>query len=61
MTFFRSIVVLASVALCIAFAYFFGHGLAVHQVRPMIYGFGFLLLGVALIALLTRDRARSGW
>jgi hypothetical protein len=61
MTFFRSIVVLASVVLCIAFAYFFGHGLAVHEGRPMIYGFGFLLLGVALIALLTRDRVRGGW
>lgn len=61
MTFFRSIVLLASVGLCIAFAYFFGHGLAVHETRPMIYALGFLLLGVALIALLARDRVRGGW
>jgi hypothetical protein len=61
MTFFRSILLLASVVLCILFAYFFGHGLALHQLRPIIYSLGFLLLGIALIALLARDRVRSGW
>jgi hypothetical protein len=61
MTFFRSVVLLVSVALCIAFAYFFGHGLAVHEFRPMIYAAGFLLLGAGLIALLARDRVRGGW
>jgi hypothetical protein len=61
MTFFRSILLLVSVVLCIAFAYFLGHGLALHQTRPMFYALGFLLLGVALIALLARDRMRGGW
>jgi hypothetical protein len=61
MTFFRSIVLLVSVSFCIAFAYFFGHGLAVHEIRPLLYSFGFLLAGIALIALLARDRVRGGW
>ena len=61
MNFFRSIVLLASVVLCVAFAYFFGHGLALHETRPMMYGFGLLLLGVALIWLLSRDRISGGW
>jgi hypothetical protein len=61
MGFFRSVLMLASVLLCIAFAYFFGHGLALHETRPMIYGSGLLLLGAALIWLQSRDRARDGW
>jgi hypothetical protein len=59
MTFGRSILLLAAVCLCIAFAYFVGHGLAIHHTRPLIYGAGMLLAGAALIALLTRDRKRS--
>jgi hypothetical protein len=49
------------VLLCIAFASFFGHGLALRETRPMIYGSGLLLLGAALIWLQSRDRARDGW
>jgi hypothetical protein len=54
MTFFRSIVLLVGVCLCISFAYFVGHGLSTHHVRPLIYGTGLLLLGAAVIAFLVR-------
>lgn len=59
MTFLRSIGLLAAVCLCIAFAYFFGHGLAMHTVRPMIYGAGLLVLGAAILLFLGRDKVRS--
>jgi hypothetical protein len=50
----RSMMVLAAVCLCIAFAYFFGHGLAIHSVRPMIYGFALLVAGAAIMVVLSR-------
>jgi ABC-type uncharacterized transport system permease subunit len=60
MTFFRSILVLAAVCLCVAFAYFFGHALAVHSTRPIIYGIGLLVLGAGLIVFMNRrDRDRN--
>jgi uncharacterized membrane protein YadS len=59
MTFVRSIVIMIAVCLCIAFAYFLGHGLALHQTRPMIMGAGLLLAGAAIIAALSRDRSTS--
>jgi uncharacterized membrane protein HdeD (DUF308 family) len=60
MSTFRSFVVLAAVCLCIAFAYFFGYGLATHSVMPMLYGAGLLLAGAAIIVLLARrDRERD--
>jgi ABC-type uncharacterized transport system permease subunit len=59
MTFFRSILVLAAVCLCVAFSYFFGHALAVHSTRPIIYGLGLLVLGAVLIVFMNRrDRER---
>jgi uncharacterized membrane protein (DUF441 family) len=60
MTFFRSIGILTAVCLCIAFAYFVGHGLALHDRMPMIYGTGLLVLGTAMIGFFTRDRIRNG-
>jgi hypothetical protein len=63
MTFLRSIAVLAAICACIAFAYFFGYGLAQHDVMPMVYGAGLLLAGAATLALLgrrDRDSARGG-
>ena len=59
MSFMRSIVVMIAVCLCIAFAYFVGHGLALHRTRPMIMGAGLLLAGAAIIAGLSRDRVGS--
>jgi ABC-type uncharacterized transport system permease subunit len=61
MTFVRSFMVLAAVCLCVAFAYFFGHALAVHSTRPILYGAGLLLAGAALIVFMARrDRDRHG-
>jgi hypothetical protein len=54
MTFLRSIVVLTAVCLCIAFAYFFGYGLATHSVRPMLYGAALLLAGAAALWFMAR-------
>jgi hypothetical protein len=69
MTFFRSLIVLTAVCLCVAFAYFFGHALAVHSMRPVIYGLGLLAAGAAIMVFLNRrdrqkhpDRLqRQGW
>lgn len=59
MTVIRSFVILIAVCLCIAFAYFVGHGLALHETRPMIIGAGLLLAGAAIIAAMSRDRVKS--
>lgn len=59
MTFFRSIVLLAAVCLCIAFAYFVGYGLATHHTAPLLYGTGLLVAGAAILAFISRDRARA--
>lgn len=56
MSFFRSIVLLTGVCLCIAFAYFVGHGLSTGQAAHMLYGAGLLLAGAAILAGLSRDR-----
>lgn len=58
MSFIRSIAILTGVCLCIAFAYFFGYGLATHSARPVIFGAVMLLAGAALLALLARRPAR---
>lgn len=49
MSFTRSIVLLASVVLCVAFALFTGHGLARHETMPIIWGVVLLALGAALV------------
>jgi hypothetical protein len=49
MTFIRSIVLLASVVLCVAFALFTGHGLATHELAPVLWGALLLALGAGLI------------
>lgn len=56
MSFFRSIVLLIGVCLCVAFAFFVGHGLSTHEVTPMLYGAGLLLAGAAVLAGLSRNR-----
>jgi uncharacterized membrane protein HdeD (DUF308 family) len=54
MGFLRSIVLLAGVCLCIAFAYAVGHGLATHHTGPMIVGAVLLLMGAGVLAMLSR-------
>jgi ABC-type uncharacterized transport system permease subunit len=54
MSLVRSFVVLTAVCLCVAFAYFFGYGLATHTTRPMLYGLGLLLAGAAIIVFMGR-------
>ena len=54
MSFFRSIVLIASVALAIAFALFFGYGLSTGHVMPYILGAAFLAASIALVFLQTR-------
>ena len=56
MTFLRSIVLLVGVCLCVAFAFFVGHGLSTHETEPMLYGTGLLLAGAAVLAALSRKR-----
>ena len=57
MGFFRSIVLLVGVVLCVAFAFFVGHGLSTGHAAPMLYGTGLLLAGMAVLAALSRGRA----
>jgi hypothetical protein len=59
MGFFRSIFVLAGVCLCVAFAYFVGHGLSTHHTAPLIWGVVLLLGGMAILAAVSRDRVRD--
>ena len=59
MTFFRSIVLLASVVLCVAFALFTGHGLARHELMPIVWGVVFLAIGAGLIFLQARVGRRA--
>ena len=54
MSFFRSIVLLASVILMVAFAYFVGYGIATHHTMPMIWGVVLLIAGAALVFLQVR-------
>jgi hypothetical protein len=54
MSVFRSIVLLASVALAVAFALFVGHGIAVHHMTPVIWGVAFLAAAAVLVFLQTR-------
>jgi ABC-type uncharacterized transport system permease subunit len=58
MRFFRSILLLTGVTLCVLFAYFFGHALSTHEIRPVIIGTGLLVLGAGILAALSRDRVR---
>ena len=59
MSFFRSIALLAGVCLCVTFAYFVGHGLSTHHTAPILYGFGLLLAGAAILAALARRRTET--
>ena len=54
MSFFRSIVLLASVALAVAFALFFGYSLSTRHAMPFIIGAGFLAASIALVFLQSR-------
>jgi membrane protein DedA with SNARE-associated domain len=60
MTFLRSFAVLTAICLCVGFAYFVGHGLALHEPRPMIYGVGLLLAGAAMLWFMAkRDQEKA--
>jgi len=59
MSFFRSIVLLVSVVLCVAFALFTGHGLARHESGPVIWGLVLLALGAGLIFVQARLGRRA--
>jgi hypothetical protein len=54
MSFFRSIVLLASVALAVAFALFVGHGIAVRHMMPILWGLAFLAAAIVLVFLQIR-------
>ncbi len=54
MSVLRSIVLLASVSLAVAFALFVGHAIAVKHVTPAIWGVAFLAAAAVLIFLQTR-------
>ncbi|MEO5509605.1 MAG: hypothetical protein ABIV28_02970 [Longimicrobiales bacterium] len=54
MSVLRSIVLLASVALAVAFALFVGHGIAVKHMTPVVWGFAFLAASITLVFLQTR-------
>jgi hypothetical protein len=56
MSFIRSIIVLIGVCLCVAFAFFIGHGLSTMEVSTFVWGFVVLLAGAAILAGLSRDR-----
>lgn len=56
MSVIRSIVLLTGVCLCIAFAFFVGHGLSTGHITPMLYGTGLLLAGAAVLAAMSRNR-----
>jgi len=58
MSFFRSIAMLTGVCLCIAFAYFVGHGLSTGHAGPLLWGTGLLLAGAAILVASSRDRVR---
>jgi hypothetical protein len=49
-------VLLAGVGLCVAFAFFIGHGLSTGHAAPMLYGAALLLAGAAVLRALTRNR-----
>lgn len=55
MSLLRSIVMLVTVALAVAFAVFVGHGIAVHKTMPIVWGCGFLAAALVLAFLQTRD------
>lgn len=56
MGFFRSIITLIAVCLCIGFAYAVGHGLSSHNNMAFIIGAVMLLSGAGIIAALSRGR-----
>jgi steroid 5-alpha reductase family enzyme len=59
MSVLRSIVMLATVALAVAFALFVGHGIAVKHMTPVYWGIGFLAAAVVLAVLQTRTGSRG--
>jgi hypothetical protein len=59
MSFTRSIVLLASVVLCVAFAIFTGHGLARGEVVPIVWGVVLLVLGAVLVFAQARFGRRA--
>jgi len=56
MNFLRSLVLLLGVCLCVAFAFFVGHGLSTGHTAPLLYGTALLLAGAAVLAALSRNR-----
>lgn len=59
MTFLRSLAVLTAVCLCVGFAYFSGHALAVHSMTPVIIGAVLLAVGAGMLWFMgRRDQER---
>jgi hypothetical protein len=59
MSFPRSVVLLASVVLCVAFVLFTGYGLASHHTGPILWGLGLLVLGATLVFAQVRAGRRT--
>jgi len=59
MTFPRSIVLLASVVLCVAFVLLTGYGLARHELRPVLWGLALLVAGAAVVFAQVRSGRRA--
>jgi hypothetical protein len=50
----RSVLLLAGAASCVSFAVFSGHALAVHAMKPVLYGATFLVLGAILLTVFAK-------
>lgn len=59
MSFFRSIALITSVVLAVAFALFFGYGLSTRHTTPFILGAAFLAASGVLVFLQSRGDSRG--
>ena len=51
---FRTIAMLASATFAVLFCYFIGHAIAIHQLKPVLIGVGFLAACIVLVFLQAR-------
>ena len=59
MSVLRSIVMLATVALAVAFALFVGHAISTREVMPVVWGIGFLVAAIVLAVMQTRTGSKQ--